>query len=139
MLLMVHFCFPAECRMRDAVSGAALLLSLLIGLSYATLQSNQYQLNYHAPNISFTLWLLCRREEKQGERRSDGMDGAQGEEHTTGRNVLIANAFQSSTLHFMSRRKIGITRFNKENDVMVSCSFSPATTPFISMNQPQRN
>lgn len=38
----------------------------LIGLLYATLQSNQYLLNYHAPNISFTLWSLCKSEEGRG-------------------------------------------------------------------------
>ncbi|KAJ4945639.1 hypothetical protein JOQ06_023320, partial [Pogonophryne albipinna] len=33
----------------------------------ATLKSNQYLLNYHAPNISFTLWPPCRREEGRRE------------------------------------------------------------------------
>lgn len=41
--------------------------SALIGLLYATLQSNQYLLNYHATNISFTQWPLHKMEEERVE------------------------------------------------------------------------
>lgn len=43
-------------------------------LAGATLQSNQYRLNYHAPDISFTLWPLCRtgREGGGGEKQGEG-------------------------------------------------------------------
>lgn len=97
-LVVLCLCFPAECGMRDAVSGAALILLL----SLASRMPRCSPINTYSITMQPTSHSRCgpcaggkREGENQGERRNHRMDGAERDEHMTARDVLLADTVET--------------------------------------------
>lgn len=96
--LMLRLCFPAECGMRDAVSGAALIPRL----SLASCRPRCSPINTYSITMHPTSHSRCgpcaggkREGERQGERRCDRWMELRKDEHMTARDVLLADAVES--------------------------------------------
>lgn len=131
-LVVLRLCFPAECGMRDAVSGAALIL----WLSLASRRPRCSPINTYSITMHPTSHSRCgpcaggkREGEKQGERRSDRWMKLRG--MNTQREMFYPRTPSKLSVAFFVWDKGGITRCNKENPiaVKVNCTFSPTTAP----------
>lgn len=97
-LVVLRLCFPAECGMRDAVSGAALIPWLLLASRRPRCSPiNTYSITMHPTSHSrFGPCAGGKKEgERQGERRSDKWMEPRKDEHMTARDVLLALAVET--------------------------------------------
>lgn len=131
-LAVLHGCFPAECGMRDAVRGAA----LIPWLPLASRRPRCSPINTDSITMHPTSHSRCgpsaggkREGEKQGERLSDRWSWEKM--NTWQQAMLYSQTLLKLNVAFFVRDKGGITTCNKENPVAikVNCSFSTATTP----------